>query len=236
MQEIWTEDSQAIRAELENLIAAQSELTLFQQGQTPRKLCACAIQSRATGEILLLEKKGSFPAPPNTSLALYHPPGHAMRGFPATPVLETETQLGIALPNRIIAIQRRRHPRINAGPNSTVTFTKRGSQAINNGHIKDVSLEGAHLTGPFSENIHQEDHISPLTLTLRLRFGDYEETILVPDAIVRRRKDLGKGKLELGMHFTLGKNDLDRLDTYLTLRTMELDALAQARGGPPQHS
>lgn len=230
MQEIWTEDSQAIRTELEQLVASQTELTLFQQGQTPRKLRASALQTRTNGEILLLEKIGSFPAPPNVSLILYHPPGLAMRGFPAAPLLETETQLGIAVPNRIIQIQRRRHPRVNAGPNSTVTFTKLGSQAINNGKIKDVSLEGANLTGSFSQNIQKDDRISPLTLTMRLKFGNYEESILIPESVVRRRKDIGKGELELGVHFTLPKNDLDRLDTYLTLRGMELEALAQARG------
>lgn len=230
MQETWTEDRETIRAELGQLIADQTELTLFQQGQTPRKLRAIAIQARADEDILLLEKSSSFPAPPNVSLILYHPPGLAMRGFPAVPVLETATQLGIALPNRIIRIQRRRHPRVNAGPNSTVTFSKQGSQAINNGHVKDVSLEGANLTGTFSQNIRKDDRISPLTLTLRLRFGNYEESILVPEAMVRRRKDLGKEKMELGVHFTLKKSDLDRLDTYLTLRTMELEALAQARG------
>lgn len=230
MQEIWTEDRQTIRAELEQLIADQTELTLFQQGQTPRKLRAIAIQTRSTGDILLLEKSGSFPAPPNASLILYHPPGLAMRGFPAVPALETATELGIALPNRIIQIQRRRHPRVNAGPNSTVTFSKQGSQAINNGRIKDVSLEGANLTGTFSQNIRKDDRISPLTLSLRLRFGNYEESILVAEAVVRRRKDIGKEELELGVHFTLAKSDLDRLDTYLTLRSMELEALAQARG------
>ncbi|HSR37097.1 MAG TPA: hypothetical protein VLL73_07920, partial [Desulfurivibrionaceae bacterium] len=60
MQEIWTEDSQAIRTELEQLVASQTELTLFQQGQTPRKLRASALQTRTNGEILLLEKIGSF--------------------------------------------------------------------------------------------------------------------------------------------------------------------------------
>lgn len=230
MQETWTEDGQTIRTELEQLIAAKTVLTLFLQGQTPRKMHAVAIRTRANGDMLLLEKNGSFPAPPNVSLILYHPPGLAMRGFPASPLLETATQLGIALPSRIIQIQRRRHPRVNAGPNSTVTFSKQGSQAINNGQIRDVSLEGANLTGTFSQNIRKDDRINPLTLMLRLRFGDYEEAILVPEAVVRRRKDLGKETLELGVHFTLAKNDLDRLDTYLTLRTMELEALAQARG------
>jgi hypothetical protein len=229
MQDIWTEEKQTIRAELEGLIAAKTELTLFQQGHTPRKLQPIAIHNRAKGDILLLEKRGAFPAPPNTSLALYHPPGAPMRGFPAAPVLETATQFGIALPNRIIQIQRRRHPRVNAGPNSKVTFSKQGSQAINNGHIKDISLEGANLTGTFSQHIRQDDRLSPLTLTLRLRFGNYEEVILIPEAAIRRRKDLGKEELELGVHFTLAKNDLNRLDTYLTLRTMELEALAQAR-------
>lgn len=230
MQEIWTEESQAIRTELEQLIASQRDLTLFQQGQTPQKLRASAIQGGTDGGLLLLEKLAPFQAPPNVSLILYHPPGLPMRGFPATPLHETATQLSIALPSRIIQIQRRRYPRVNAGPNSTVTFTKQGSQAINNGQIKDVSLEGANLTGPFSEHIRKDDRISPLTLMLRLRFGSYEEVILVPETMVRRRKELGKGELELGVHFTLAKNDLDRLDTYLTLRTMELEALAQARG------
>ncbi|MEW6501581.1 MAG: PilZ domain-containing protein [Thermodesulfobacteriota bacterium] len=230
MQEIWSEESQAIRAELDELIAGRTELTLFQQGQTPQKLRAKAIEQGSGGEVLLLEKIVPFQAPPNISLVLYHPPGQLMRGFPAVTVTESDGELGIALPGRIIQIQRRRHPRINAGPNSTVTFTKLGSQAINNGHIKDVSLEGVNLTGPFSEHIRKDDRLSPLTLTMRLKFGNYEESILIADSVVRRRKELGKGQLELGVHFTLAKNDLDRLDTYLTLRTMELEALALARG------
>lgn len=230
MQRTWTEDQQTIRSELEGLIAAQTELTLFQQGQTPRKLCPMAIESGSDGDWLSLKKLAAFQTPSGNSLILYHPPSSAMRGFPATPVLETTTELGITLPSRIIQIQRRRHPRITVGPDSTATFSKLGSQAIYNGQIRDVSIEGARLTGTFTQTLRKEDRLTPLTLVLRLRFGDYEESILIPEATVRRRKDLDKKQLELGVHFTLAKNDLDRLDTYLTLRTIELEALAQARG------
>lgn len=229
MQELWTEEPQKVRAELDELIATQMQLTLFQQGQTPRKLRAAAIKSNPDGDLLLLGKNEPFPAPPNASLILYHPTGQPMRGFSAAPLLETATQMAVALPGRIIQIQRRQHPRLEAGSRSRVTFTRHGSQAINNGSIKDVSLAGASLAGPFSEHITKGDRLSPLTMTLRLHFGDYEETLTVSEATVRRRKELTGGEMELGVHFSLKKKEQNTLETYLSLRTLELDALTQAR-------
>ena len=227
MREAWAEESATIRTELERLIGNATELALCQKGRTPRKLQVVAIEAGADGELLLLNKIQPFPAPPDAAFLLYHPPGEPMRGFTAQPVLETPTQLGIALPTRIIQIQRRRHPRIGVSSRCQAIFSRRDSQTINNGRLKDISAEGARLVGPFSEHIRVGDVITHLTMILKLRYGDYEERLTLPEATVKRRRQLDDDETELGIHFLLTQQDCDTLDIYLTLRALELDAIGR---------
>ena len=144
-----------------------------------------------------------------------------MRGFHSTHVLETSSGLGVLFPASIITVQRRKHPRYVTSTRSVATFTRKASQYLNHGAIQNISIEGAKLVGKFSEHIKQGDKLSPLSMTLRLKFGDFEEKVTAPEAIVRRVIELGQENREFGIQFTLKGTDLETLERYLTICTIE---------------
>lgn len=221
MKETWTKDANQICTELGKLIHEQSQLMLFQKGQAQKKITALAVQDSKDGPLLLLRKDEEFTAPSNASLALYKPPGEPMRGFPAIPVLETDSRLGIILPTQIFWLQRRKHTRFNTSPRCKVVFTRKGSQYLNNGIITNISVQGAQLLGNFSEHIRQNDTLSPMTLTLRLRLGSYEEKVTVAEATIRRVNKLQDGKTELGVNFFLRDDEQLSLETFISLLDLE---------------
>ena len=144
-----------------------------------------------------------------------------MRGFQIILQNETEDKIVTEIPIAIFQIQRRKHPRTPTCSNSKATFTRKGSQFLNNGNIGDISLEGTKLTGNFSQHIQAGDILSPLSMSLRLRHGDYEENVTVAEAVVKRLTKNAKGETELGVHFTLTGTDLEYLNRYLGIRNLE---------------
>lgn len=221
MQELWSDDNQIILAELTGLVASRKALTLYQRGTEPQKATATEIFPKKQDPLLLLNKDKPFPAPKEACLILYQAEGGGMRGFHTRPLIETTEKLGVLLPQTIIKIQRRKHPRYITSRRSVATFTRLGSQYLNHGSIENICLEGAKLTGKFSQHIAVGDTLSPVSMTLRLRFGDYEENITAPEAFVRRVKDLGNDNKELGIQFIVAGSDLERLESYLSIRSME---------------
>ena len=75
--------------------------------------------------------------------------------------------------------------------------------------------------GKFSQHIQKGDKLSPLSMTLRLRFGDYEEIATAPEATVRRIVELDQENRELGIQFKLKDTDLNNLESYLTVCPLE---------------
>ena len=151
-------------------------------------------------------KDTPFQAPKAPGLFLYQRQDQPMLGFHATSALETGTELGILFPSAIIKFQRRKYPRYVTTPRSVATFTRKASQYLNHGAIENISIEGAKLVGKFSQHIRKGDKISPLSMTLRLRFGDFEENITAPEATVRRVNEPTQEARELGIQFAFKGN------------------------------
>ncbi len=221
MQELWSNDEGVIIEEVERLVSGQTPLTLYQKGFDPQKIVPQKILTKKTYKLILFNKNKPFQAPNDSCLFLYQTKNRPMRGFHSTPLLDKEKELGIAVPGSIIEIQRRKHPRYVASERSQVTFTRMGSQYINYGMIADICIEGARLVGNFSDHIKDGDYLSPMSMTLRLSIGQYEELVVAHEALVRRVVELGDGKKELGVHFMLKGPDVDKLETYLSIRAIE---------------
>ena len=221
MQELWSDNPKIIGEEIVRLIGQRIPVTLFQKGQNPQTLTPSEIFTKETEPVLLFSKDKPFQAPKDPCLLLYQHSNQPMQGFYATPVLETLNELGVLFPTSIIRIQRRKHPRYETGSRSVVTFTRKASQYLNHGTIQNISMEGAKLVGKFSQHIQKEDKLSPLSMTLRLRFGNFEEKTTAPEAIVRRVIELDEENRELGIQFTLKGADKETLERYISICAIE---------------
>jgi len=58
-------------------------------------------------------------------------------------------------------------------------------------------------------------------MTLRLRFGDFEENATAPEAIVRRIIELDQETREFGIQFTLKGTDQETLERYIAICSIE---------------
>ena len=221
MQELWSDDPKVVGEEIIRLIGQRTPVTLFQKGLNPQKLTPAEIFTRETEPLILFSKDTPFQAPKDPCLLLYQHPNQPMRGFHATPALETISELGVLFPTSIISVQRRRYPRYATSSRSVATFTRKASQYLNHGAIKNISLEGARLVGKFSEHIRKGDKLSPLSMTLRLRFGDFEEKATAPEALVRRVIEIDQETREFGIQFTLKGTDRENLERYLAICSIE---------------
>lgn len=221
MQELWSDDPKIVGEEIIRIVGQRIPVTLFQKGLTPQKLTPAEIFTKEAEPLILFAKEASFQAPKDPCLLLYQHQNQPMRGFYTTPVLETSTELGVLFPTSIITVQRRRYPRYVTSSRSVATFTRKASQYLNHGTIKNISIEGARLVGKFSEHIQKGDKLSPVSMTLRLRFGDFEEKATAPEAIVRRVIEIDQETREFGIHFTLKGTEKENLERYLAICAIE---------------
>lgn len=221
MQKLWSDDPKVIGEELIRLVGQRTPVTLLRKGQNPQKLTPSEIFTKEAEPLILFAKDTPFQAPKEPCLFLYQHHNQPMHGFHATPMLETNGELGVPFPTSIMRIQRRKHPRYATSSRSVATFTRKASQYLNHGTIQDISLEGAKLVGKFSQHIRKGDKLSPLSMTLRLQFGDFEEKATAPEAIVRRVIELDQETRELGVHFTLKGPERENLERYLVICSIE---------------
>jgi len=221
MQKLWSDDPKVIGEELIRIVGQRTPVTLLQKGQNPQRLTPSEIFTKEAGPLLLFTKDTPFQAPKDPCLFLYQHHNQPMHGFNVTPVLETDSELGVPFPASIIIIQRRKYPRYVTSPRSVATFTRKASQYLNHGTIQNISLEGAKLVGKFSQHIQKGDKLSPLSMTLRLQFGDFEEKATAPEAIVRRIIEIDQETREFGIHFTLKGLDRENLERYLAICSIE---------------
>jgi len=221
MQELWSDDQKVVGEEIIRLIGQRTPMTLFQKGLNPQKLTPSEIFTKEAEPLILFAKNIPFQAPKGPCLFLYQLQNQPMRGFHATPILETDSELGVLFPASIITVQRRRYPRYGISSRSVATFTRKASQYLNHGTIKNISLEGAQLVGKFSEHIQKGDKLSPLSMTLRLRFGNFEEKATAPEALVRRVIEIDQETREFGVQFTLKGAERDNLERYLAICSIQ---------------
>lgn len=221
MKEVWLNNPEQIRREIENLITEKTILSLYQPGGPPVKALVRKSNEDQGEKTLLLAKKVALTAPNESCLALYHVPNSPVRGFRAIPISETVDQLKILFPEELLQIQRRKHPRIMTSSNSSVLFTRMGSQYINRGTVQDISMEGAKLRGNFSQHIRVSDYLSPITFILRLKYGNYEETVVIPEARVCRVIELPDDMKEVGIHFVLSDAEAQGIERFVAICSLQ---------------
>ena len=222
MKEIITQDTEKIIREIITLSEKELPLTFIQKGQAPRSIIAKGIETRnSLQKVVVFTKKEPFTSLMEPSLVFYHPSGQPMRGCEVLPVSEDQHQLEAKIPREIVQIQRRKHPRFMKTGTSSAVFTCKGGSAVHRVAIADICLEGARLTGSFTENIQKGDILAPITLDLRLAQGEYQQEIIIPEAKVQWVNNLPEEHRTMGIYFTLAEDELGRLDTYLDLVSLQ---------------
>ena len=82
-------------------------------------------------------------------------------------------------------------------------------------------MEGAKIEGDFADKIKTGDTISPLTMTLRLSHGDYEEKIIIPQAEVKWVFETEEDEKSIGVHFNLAEGEKTDLELFISLLNAE---------------
>ncbi|MDP2815785.1 MAG: hypothetical protein Q8O19_03805, partial [Rectinemataceae bacterium] len=118
MQELWSDDPKIVGEEIIRIVGQQLPVTIFQKGMDPQKLTPSGIFTKETEPLIRFVKDTPFQAPKDPCLFLYQHQNRPMRGFHATPLLETSNELGVLFPASIITVQRRKHPRYVTSPRS----------------------------------------------------------------------------------------------------------------------
>lgn len=179
----------------------------------------CWIQSIIDEDsVLLLHREDNFKVHAERCTLAYSPRKNFWKGFSVSVLFESAAGVGVGIPETIQIIKHMRvNPRFPLSDRSIASFNRGDGRIVYSGRLVDISKTGARLRGDFSTNITVGSVLTNVTMTLRLKHGDYEEVVIASDAVVRWTKVRGRSVLELGVEFSLAQNNLDTLDVYLAV-------------------
>ena len=222
MKNTWADDPKKIRAELQYIIDNKVSIVFVCQDAKAIKVTAKGIAKSKDEALLVLYYPDDFTDFTIQCIGYYHLEGKPMRGFQCLPVKKTDAYLGVKIPQEMFEIQRRKHKRFTAPPQSVATFTMQNRQRVLSGTITDISQEGAKIVGNFPTVILKNDILTPVSLTLFQRFKFLNETIVhIPEATVTRSAGDDETTSELALHFELPPDKLAPLAEYLNTRQIE---------------
>lgn len=223
MKYLWANDPEKIKAELQYIISNKISMIFVCQNAKAVKITAKGFFANAKeSDLLVLSFPGNFPDLAIQCICYYHLPATPMRSFQCVPVKKTGAYLVVKIPAKIFEIQRRKFPRVKPPQQSVATFSLRNKQRVLSGRIKDISLEGARITGNFPTVILKNDIVTPVSLSLFKKFKNQDETLIqIPEATVARSTGDDETTSELALHFQLPPEKLQRLDEYVQSRQRE---------------
>lgn len=222
MKKSLTETPKEIRTELISLIKNKTALTMCQKNSAPRKIRIKALEKNKDQPNLLLAKTKTFNANADEACVLFYTPfNKPMHGLTVSVIKESNNHLEVDFPNEIFLVERRRFPRISTSGNSLVTFVLKGGTVTKRGQVLDVSKEGARFK--CGCGMRKNDIIGPLTFTLRMKFSEMEEVVVVTEARVVRVSYCQDGEEKYSLHFNAGDADQNRLEHYIYMRELEED-------------
>lgn len=229
MKESWISDSEEVLVELISLIDNKVPLSIYYKKDFPPFSVVLQHVFGCEGcDYLILEKPAGFEKR-DEYCALYKKKGEPSKGFLLTIKNISGKQLAAAIPEEIFRINLRRHARIDTPDTSTATFLLENSGGdINTCRVKDVSLQGACLSGRPVSTINVGDELGSVTLTLTME--DYKtETrdIVVPTAKVVRTARDDAGEKIAGISFHPDDDMREQLSKYMDIRVWESGELAE---------
>lgn len=204
-----------VRKELGKLHAAKTPLMVRCSEGTGW----CWIQSIVDEDaVLLLQREENFKVQTGWCTLAYSPRKNFWKGFRVSVLFECAAGVGVGFPETIQIIKHMRvNPRFILSDRSVASFNRGDGRIVYSGVLVDISKTGARLRGDFSTNITLGSVLTNVTMTLRLKHGNYEEVVIASDAIVRWTTVRGRSVLELGVEFSLTQHNVDNLEVYLAV-------------------
>jgi len=223
MKQLWTEDAEMIRQEMDLIVQEKIRLFCIRRSvQNMKKLIAHGITQTEAGPLLILDHPHEPTCSQSTCNYYYHRKGQPLRCFECVKGKRVETYLGMTFPTRIFDIQRRRHPRVDTPDTSSATFSFQNKQRVHYGKVLNVSLAGARLAGDIPTIVKKGEIITPLVLTLHQQLYVGEETrIHIPEATIKRVLADDERTMELGVHFSLPTDEHQTMADYIEMRNIE---------------
>lgn len=223
MNQIWTEDPERIREEIEFLITNKIDLICGRRGTNNlTKLSIKGTGESKVGELLILFHPHEPTCKSGTCVFYYHIKGHPLRFFEVERVKQVNKLLGLKFPTRIFNIHRRNHERVTTPHKSRATFSLLNKQRVHYGKIEDISLAGAKLSVEIPSVMAVGDIICHVGFILCSYFRTVEDTqIHIPEARVIWLKGDSEKTTTLGLQFALDPKGIDTLSNYIDQRNIE---------------
>lgn len=224
MNQIWTEDPELIRQEIELLIANKVDLICGRRGAgNLTKLSIKGTGQSKAGDLIILYHPHEPTCKSNSCVYYYHIKGQPLRFFEVERVKQVNKLLGLKFPTRIFNIHRRNHERVTTPPPSRATFSLLNKQRVHTGKVDDISMAGAKLTVEIASVMAVGDLICHLSLILCSHYRTVEDTqIQIPEARVIWLKGEEEKTTTLGVQFQLVDKGIDLLSNYIDQRNIEI--------------
>jgi len=227
MKNIWTEDAETIRQEIEFLIENKISLVCGRKGlEQMAKLPISGITVSNNGPLLILYHPHEPTCSSKRCTFYYHVKGNPLRVFECNRIKKVEKFVAFELPKQIFNIIKRKSQRITTPNNSIATFSIQNKQRIYNGTIDDVSLEGAKLSVDIPSLIERGSIICHITFNIFYLKASKDETVInIPEAEIAWAKHDKERTTTIGIKFVLSEKDFDKLSTYIDLRSINIQKL-----------
>ncbi len=227
MKNLWTEDAETIRQEIDFLIENKIALICGRTGlEKMTKLPISGITISNNVPLLIL----FHPQEPSCSIKkctfYYHIKGNPLRVFECTRIKKVDKFVAFELPAKIFNIIKRKSQRVPTPNNSIATFSIQNKQRIYNGTVNDISLEGAKISVEIPALVKKGSIICHITLTIFYLKASRDETVInIPEAEIAWSKFDKERTTTLGIKFMLSEKDLDKLSNYIDLRSINIQKL-----------
>lgn len=222
MKKLFTSDPTEISNEINSLIEKKISLACAKGGtDVIKKFPLVTKSTTSSGDLIVIFHPE--PACDSTKCVFYyHSKGSPLRYFETERVKKADQYLGLKYPKEIYNVFRRKHPRVSAGRQSTVTFSIAHRQRLFTGTVVDISLNGAQVSVDIRVPLSVGDTLCALSFILYSRLlEDYEETLTLSAAKIVWLQSDEERIHTLGLYFDPDENSHDSLNNYINLRGIE---------------
>lgn len=223
MKDIWTDEAETIRKEIDFLIENKSELFCARRAaeNSAKLIVVGKTINEKKGPIFVVRHSHEPTCSSDTCSFYYRSQDDSLRSFRCKRLKKAEGFVGFEFPEQIVDNQRRKYERVTTPSNSVVAFFFQHKEKMCHGIVGDVSVEGAKLLvdipGPLASGVI----LSPLTLTLCFRMSDIQNVIMLPEAEIIWSHCENEITTKVGIKFIASEENRDDLMNYIELRSME---------------
>ena len=168
------------------------------------KLSVKGIVRGEDGDLLILFHPHEPTCSSSSCTFYYHPKGEQLRCFETVRVKKADQYLALKMPSRIYNVYIRKHERVSAVRDSSVTFLIPNKQRIFKGRVENISFEGCKITGSIQAPLKKGETVCNLTMILLMKNASRNECRLhIPETTVVWAK-MNQGQTEaFGVRFNL---------------------------------